>query len=75
MVNKDEGKLRKPQGEMLYREMPFKGRKFPFRGKKSFLGFKNKMGKRAIIPGTVALSEGSAILKRAGKGSFLFQPH
>lgn len=48
-------------------EMPCKGRNFPLRGKKSFLGFKNKVGKRAIIPGTVDVSEGSAIIKHIEK--------
>jgi len=46
-------------------------------GEESFLGFKNKGGKRAIIPGTVAVSGGSAIIKHTEKGSFpfFFQPH
>lgn len=53
----------------------FQGKEVSPQREKSFLGFKNKMGKRAIIPGAVVLSEGSAIIKHAGKGSFLFQPH
>lgn len=70
-----EGKLREPQWGNVLQGNAFQGKKVSPRREKRFLGFKNEMGKRAIIPGTVVLSEGSAIIKRTGKGSFLFQPH
>lgn len=79
MVNAGEGKLREPQWGNVLHGNAFQGKELSPQGEKkeSFLGFKNKMGKRAIIPGTVVMSEGSAIIKHTGtqeKWAF-FQPH